>query len=61
MVMQGQSHDITQETATLLHLDKMEDKVKKLRFEWAHVTFFPLLLAHAIRESLHGECGTAAD
>ena len=49
----GRSHDITKQSATLLNLEGMDDKAKKLRFEWAHVTYFPSLLFHSMHQSLN--------
>ena len=52
MVLQGRAHDISKQEATLLNLEGVQDKDKKLRFEWAHVTFFPTLLWHSIYDSM---------
>jgi hypothetical protein len=51
MALQGRAHDITHQEATLLNLEGVTDKDKKLRFEWAHVCFFPSLLWHSIWDS----------
>ncbi len=51
MSLQGAAHDISREEATLLALQRRERQAK-VRFEWAHVTYFPLLVFHAIGASL---------
>ena len=43
-LLQGAAHEISQQQATLLRLENEEDAGKKLRFEWAHCTYFPSLL-----------------
>ena len=60
MVLQGRAHDISKQQATLLNLEGVQDKDKKLRFEWAHVTFFPTLLWHSIYDSTLGGNKTSA-
>jgi hypothetical protein len=59
MVLQGRSHDVTKQQATLLNIEKAEknDLSRKIRFEWAHVTYFPSLLFHSIIDFRPiGEC-----
>ncbi|KNC50574.1 uncharacterized protein AMSG_00735 [Thecamonas trahens ATCC 50062] len=57
-LMQGTAHKITGETATLINLNKAKtsaaavDTAGKVRFEWAHVTFFPSLAFHSVYHSL---------
>ena len=52
MVLQGRSHDITKQQATLLNIEEtVSDKQKKIRFEWAHVTYFPSMLFHSLLQT----------
>jgi hypothetical protein len=52
MVLQGRSHDITKQQATLLTIEEtVSDKQKKIRFEWAHVTYFPAMLFHSMMQT----------
>lgn len=52
-LFQGLTHRAVQEEATLLALER-ESEDAKLRFEWAHVTFFPTLLLHACIRAMSG-------
>ena len=55
--LQGIAHRLTGETATLINLNNdgtQEDVATKVRFEWAHVTFFPSLALQSIHQSLFG-------
>merc|ERR1711991_208402 len=55
--LQGIAHRLTGETATLINLNNdgtQEDVAAKVRFEWAHVTFFPSLALQSIHHSLVG-------
>lgn len=52
MAMQGRSHDITKQKATLLNLVGMQDKAKKLQFEWAHVSYVPVVDAARREQTL---------
>ncbi|OQS05402.1 hypothetical protein THRCLA_02451 [Thraustotheca clavata] len=48
-LMQGIAHRITKEQATLLALEN-EVPLNKIRYEFAHVTYFPLLVCDAITQ-----------
>lgn len=41
---QGISHSMSGERATLINLQDVDSTVAKIKFEWAHVVFFPNLL-----------------
>ncbi|CAE7352683.1 Cht2 [Symbiodinium natans] len=49
-LFQGIAHNLTAEEATLKALERQGEQAK-LRYEWAHVTFFPALLFHAVQEA----------
>ena len=53
-LLQGAAHEISQQQATLLRLEGEEDADRKLRFEWAHCTFFPSLLFQSVHASVFG-------
>ena len=48
---QGIAHMASGEKATLMNLEEGSDKSQKVKFEWAHVVFFPTLLYHSIYQS----------
>jgi hypothetical protein len=52
--LQGLAHSLSGEEATLLKLQGLGDKdaAHKISYEWAHVTFFPNLLGHALYDTL---------
>jgi len=47
-LFQGIAHGLTAEEATLEALER-QSEAAKLRYEWAHVTFFPALLFHTVQ------------
>lgn len=51
-IMQGVSHDLTGEQPTLQALQTKQPGRNKFADEWAHTTYFPLLLFSSIRESM---------
>ena len=51
-LFQGLTHQVTREEATLLALERQHDEMVKVRYEFAHVTFFPNLLFHAMKQYL---------
>jgi hypothetical protein len=53
-IMQGVTHDVTGQQATVVNLQNNKGKVVPYdnTDQWAHVSFFPLLLFHSIRTSL---------
>eukprot|EP00239_Pterosperma_sp_CCMP1384_P004277 CAMPEP_0197856876 /NCGR_PEP_ID=MMETSP1438-20131217/29399_1 /TAXON_ID=1461541 /ORGANISM="Pterosperma sp., Strain CCMP1384" /LENGTH=344 /DNA_ID=CAMNT_0043472493 /DNA_START=311 /DNA_END=1345 /DNA_ORIENTATION=- len=53
MVLQGTAHGISQQQATLLNLEE-EEADRKLRFEWAHCTFFPCVMWQSVYDSIVG-------
>mmetsp|Transcript_16890 Transcript_16890/g.43101 ORF Transcript_16890/g.43101 Transcript_16890/m.43101 type:complete len:310 (+) Transcript_16890:26-955(+) len=55
-LMQGAAHHCTGEQATLVALNQGAGRgaATKIRYEWAHVTFFPVLALHSVYESLCG-------
>mmetsp|Transcript_9586 Transcript_9586/g.17807 ORF Transcript_9586/g.17807 Transcript_9586/m.17807 type:complete len:325 (+) Transcript_9586:81-1055(+) len=55
-LFQGISHRITNEEATLAALER-ESEQDKLRYEWAHVTFFPVMVFHAVQEAIGAHVG----
>lgn len=48
MLFQGLSHELSKETATLIKLMDESNHSAKVAYEWAHVTYFPNLLFHAL-------------
>ena len=48
-LFQGLTHRTVAEEATLLALER-ETEQRKLKFEWSHVTFFPVLLLHRVMQ-----------
>ena len=56
MSLQGASHELSREEATLLKLQGIEESTAdKVSYEWSHVVFFPALLFHAIHLAVHGD------
>lgn len=53
-LMQGASHALTKENATLLALQREHRGEAKVAYELAHVCFFPVLLLHAESDALAG-------
>jgi len=53
--LQGVSHSVSGEQATLLKLEEEEDEGKKLAYEYSHVVYFPNLLLQTIYEILKGK------
>ncbi|CAE7391392.1 Cht2 [Symbiodinium pilosum] len=49
-LFQGISHGIAREEATLVALQRQGEQAK-LRYEWAHVTYFPALLFHTVQDA----------
>ncbi len=49
-LMQGASHALSGEEATLLKLENVQDEYTKMTYEFAHVVYFPNLLLHAVYE-----------
>jgi hypothetical protein len=48
MLFQGLAHEFSQETATLIKLMDVSNHSSKVAYEWAHVTYFPNMLFHAL-------------
>ena len=53
-LLQGYAHFFTGQPATLLRLQGGDDKAAKIRFEWSHVTYFPVFVAHTVHEKVVG-------
>lgn len=54
-LLQGLSHSLSGETATLIKLEDEEDEAKKLSFEYAHAVYFPNVLLQSIYENITGK------
>ena len=52
MTAQGVAHRVSQQPSTLEQLQDLGGGVTKLSFEWAHVTYFPVLLFHSMHDSI---------
>lgn len=53
MVLQGLSHSLSGEQATILKLQALTNQEAKVAYEWSHVTYFPNLLFHAVFDSFN--------
>jgi hypothetical protein len=51
LMLQGLAHELSGEVATLLKLQDESNQEAKIRYEWAHVTFFPNVLFQACYET----------
>lgn len=53
-VLQAFSHSLSKEEPTLIALQR-ENRRRKVSYEWSHVVYFPVLLLHALRDTLFSE------
>ena len=51
-LLQGVSHALTKEKATMIALQNVSDDDEKVAFEWAHASFFPNLLLNTIYDKV---------
>jgi hypothetical protein len=51
MLFQGLAHALSKETATLVKLMDETSQRSKVEYEWAHVTYFPNLMYHALYDT----------